>query len=170
MLKIWMDCEFTSLDERRAELLSVGLVAGNGAECYVELLDATLRSHCSTFTLDTVLPLFGLMPGAGAKSYVELATRVTDYLVAFGEPVAIVYDYNADRELLEHALRRASAWGVLEERIAWQLAPADVLDLDAAQEAMANSWWLSELEGLARHHALADARALRAACLTVESR
>ena len=164
-MKAWFDCEFTDLEA--PELLSVGIVAERGDELYVELLDPTLERHASDFVLETVLPMFGGIPGARATSYLELAGRICEFLLSLGGRVQLVFDYETDRQLLEHALMRSPGWPELQSRLSWEFAPAAAYDSDIGATAMEEMWRREEAAGLGRHHALADARALRAACVTI---
>jgi len=164
-MKAWFDCEFTDLEA--PELLSVGIVVERGDELYVELLDPTLERHASDFVVETVLPMFGAIPGARATSYLELAGRACEFLLSLGGPVQLVFDYETDRQLLEHALMRSAGWPELQARLSWECAPAAAYDSDIGTAAMEDVWRWEEATGLGRHHSLADARALRAACLAV---
>jgi len=165
-MRAWIDTEFTDLDA--PELLSVGIVTDTGRELYLELLDGDLRRRASDFASETVLMMFGAIPGASAESYLELARRASDFLLGLGAPVQLVFDYVTDRELLEHAMRRAPRWSELEARLSWEFAPAEVYRTDIGMVAMEEVWCQEEAVGLGRHHALSDARALRAACIAVD--
>lgn len=56
---VFLDCEFTDLVD--PELLSVGLLAHDGQELYIELTGAVHLANASTFVLDTAISKFGLM-------------------------------------------------------------------------------------------------------------
>lgn len=75
----------------------------------------------------------------------------------------VAYDYHTDFDLFERVLRASGDW----EQWAPRLAPTPVAYLWGDSEAQAQaqlSWEQSEArEGLRRHHALADARALACA-------
>ena len=77
-----------------------------------------------------------------------------------GFRLEVAYDYHTDFDLFERVLRACGDW----EQWAPRLAPTPVAYLWGDEEALAgakNSWEQSESrEGLRRHHALADARAL----------
>jgi hypothetical protein len=165
-MRAWFDTEFTDLDA--PELLSVGVVTEAGHELYIELLDDELESRASDFVVETVLPMFGAIPGARSTSYTELATRACDFLLSFGTSVHLVFDYVTDRVLLEHALKRAPRWSELEAKLYWELAPAELYDTELGATIMEEVWCQQEGIGLGRHHALADARALRAACVAAD--
>jgi 3' exoribonuclease, RNase T-like len=166
-MRAWIDCEFTDLDE--PDLLSVGIVSEAGQEFYLELLDDVLERRSSAFVHDTVLPMFGVIAGARAASYLEFTTRACDFLLSLEEPIRVVFDYAMDRELLEHALQQAPRWAELKILLSWEFAPAAAYESDIGAAAMEEVWRDEPVTGLGRHHALADARALRAACLALEA-
>jgi hypothetical protein len=157
---VFVDCEFVSFESPL--LLSVGLVTSDGRELYVELSNSALLEGASEFVLDTVVPQVGLMPSAvGTQS--DLSRLVGDWLIGLGDgPIAVHYDYHTDFDLLESALEAAGLLNRLKE----SLTPTHVgyligeADVEAAMDA---SWAASfAAEGIQRHHAFADARALRA--------
>ena len=166
--RLFLDCEFTTLDDPK--LLSMGLVTEDGREFYVELAGESHLKRASTFVLDTVAPQFGLMPFADA-SRIDMGKRVAAWLISLAEevqgPLEIHYDFHADMDLLEAALRAAAKWTRLSTRIVTNhighlIGEAEVV------AAMEQSWKESfATDGIERHHALADARALRAGYLAV---
>lgn len=167
VVRFWVDTEFTGFDQ--PDLLSVGLVAENGvSECYVELLDAERECHCSDFVRKEVLPLFGLL-GVRATSYAELSDYISSFLQATapGCNIELMYDSKMDKDLLSNALEEAPQWDDLQEHIAWRDVSAQVNESDASAAAKRSAFDAAALEGVGRHHALIDARALRAAYLVV---
>ena len=168
-MRVWFDTEFTSLEEHAAELLSAGLAAESGDECYVERIDNGLLSHSTEFVVENVIPLFGLVPGARVNTYGEFADRITDYLLGLGEPVDLICDYHLDRDLMQHVLEHGTRWEDVIGLIRWEYAPGEAFYTNVGQDAFDASFAEADAAGLARHHALADARALRAACLAVEA-
>lgn len=160
-VRVWLDCEFTNIEV--PELLSVGLISEDGRECYVELFDEGLRQRSSAFVLAHVLPLFGRVPDSRAHDYQDLCCRLERFLFATGQ-VELLYDYTADRELLQQAFERARCWRELEPLVSWRNVAIETCE-DISQDAMEAVFTAAEKIGLARHHALVDARALRAAHL-----
>lgn len=157
---VFIDCEFTDLVDPR--LLSIGLVCDDGRELYIELTGDTHLADASSFVLDTVVPQFGLMPHAVATQ-IELGKRVGAWLLGLGDPsITVCYDYHADMDLLEATLHSAGLW----TRLSPALKPTHVgyligeSGVDVAMEASSTASFAAD--GLGRHHALADARALRA--------
>ncbi|MEO7916750.1 MAG: hypothetical protein ABIR16_03835 [Dokdonella sp.] len=156
-MNLFIDTEFSSL--KAPELLSIGLVADDGREFYVEIADD--RIPVNAFVKRTVLPQWGLMP-LQVRSSIELGRHVDKWLSGLRRTsIAVVYDYEADFDLLRNALVSAMCWG----RWSKVLVPHQVGFLSrehASNEAMDSSWTASmQRDGIGRHHALADARALR---------
>lgn len=156
---IFIDCEFT--DFEIPALLSIGLVADDGGELYVELAGESHLDGASTFVLDTVAPQFGLLPHA-VITRKELGHLVGAWLVELGHSsIDVAYDFHTDYDLLERALQCAGLW----ERLKDVLRPTHIGYLicqDDFDAAMDRSWADSFVaNGIERHHALADARALK---------
>ena len=102
---VFIDCEFTNLVD--PELLSIGLVADDGRELYVELTGAEHLANASTYVLDTDIPQFGLV-GYQETSRIDIGKRVGAWLLGFGEAsIAVRFDYLADMVLLKAVLRSA---------------------------------------------------------------
>jgi len=174
---VFLDTEFTDLIH--PELLSLGLVTLDGREHYVELdlstevRQARKRASSDFVRYDGVLDLWGLVPGA-ACDYPEMGRRTAEWLLGLaaqsGTPVQVAFDYSADFELMERAIRDSSPG--LWERVRAVVTPVDVGALTGSPEGeIAAEACLHELRrrGLARHHALADANALRAAYIAVKA-
>jgi len=161
MHRVFLDAEFTQFRDGR--LLALGLVSEDGRECYVEIDDAARHARASDFCKDTVIPQFGLVPGAGMPDDATAGGPVADWLVSLAAPLAVCHDYKLDWHFLQVALRAAGRWDGLAETLHAQ----DIAGVaqpgsagEAAQDAVfeASRW-------PTRHHALVDARALRAAWL-----
>jgi len=174
---IYLDAEFTDLDA--PELLSLGLVTSRGEELYVELdLDSAEGVSALGKTSDFVrqngvLAQWDRVPGATA-SYPEMARRVADWLqgqlrepaVSGSGPVLIAVDFAADFDLLKRLLSETGQWDALRERV----RPIDIGELtNRFDGSLAADAAYAQLRrrGIERHHALADAHALRAACIAM---
>lgn len=168
---IYIDCEFSC--SLFPELLSLGLVTADGIEHYVELDPsepdaADLMVRSSGMVLDDVLNQFGMVPDA-ACSRQEMGARTATWLAAqagrLREQVRIAFDYRTDFELLQELLRDTGHWQALHTLV----APYNVKELTGHFEASMVADQIQEefrrRRGLGRHHALADAHALRAACV-----
>ena len=161
MPRVFLDSEFTQF--RDGQLLSLGLVSEDGRECYVEVVDPARHARASDFCKDAVIPQFGLVTGAAVRDDAQAGARVADWLASFGEPLVVSYDYKLDWRLFEDALKASGRWAGLAARlraddVAGVAAPGS--RGEAAQDAVFET---SVSPG--RHHALVDARALRAAWL-----
>lgn len=168
---IYLDTEFTDLLD--PQLLSLGMVSATGDEHYVELdLDdpasASTLSQASDFVRHNgVLEQWGRVPG-GAASLPAMGERTARWLLErvdrLGQPATIAFDYPADFELLKYVLGDAGQW----ESMGACVRPLNVAELTSPFEATLCAEAAYEAlrrRGLKRHHALADAHALRAACI-----
>jgi hypothetical protein len=171
---IFLDCEFTDL--LFPELVSLGMVMAGGDEHYVELdrddpaSAATLAKASDFVRHNGVLGQWGRVPG-GAASREQMGLRTArwllDHAARFGQPVLIAHDYAVDYQLLEDLIRDAGQWEAVREVV----RPLNVNDLtgtfDGSMAAELAYESLQATRGLERHHALADAHALRAMCFAV---
>lgn len=164
-------------DPPQLELISLALVSTRGAEHYVEL-DTTDLANRSTARRDSnlaqdngVLAQWGKVPGS-ATSLEEMGIRTARYVVdqvtQVGQPAQIAFTQARDYDLFKMLLRDAGQWQSVRELV----RPLDVSELsrtfDALLGAEAAYEW-THRRGLDRHHALADAHALRAACYAVNT-
>ena len=164
----FLDCEFTSLIE--PELLSLGLITYHGIEQYVELdvqsdVGKARQKVSSDFVRSGVLDQFGLFPAYVCAPW-EMGRRVGEWLLGFAESAAsrveVAFDYSVDYELMEYAIRDCGLWDRAREII----RPVDICRLTGTIEGeLAAEECFRELSRhippLSRHHALADAWALR---------
>jgi len=169
---IYLDTEFTDL--LAPELLSLGMVSAAGDEHYVELdLDdpasADTLARASDFVRHNgVLEQWGRVP-CSAASLAVMGERTARWLQAqaaqFGQPATIAFDYAPDFELLEYLLRDANQWDSVRDVV----RPLNVNELASRFDGVLSAeaaYAALRRRGLERHHALADAHALRAACIT----
>ena len=175
MSLVFLDTEFT--DFRRPVLLSVGMVSLDGAEFYAQLdLDCAegrdAVAAASEFVKHTVLNQWDRVAACSMESREigRVAGQwILDQASRDGRIVEVAADFSTDFVLLERTLRQASPWEAVRPHIrSVNIAPLTgtlVSELAAEQ-------CFEELvsRGLARHHALADALALRAAYLAVRRR
>jgi len=167
-MNIFIDTEFTDL--LAPELLSLGMVTDHGAEFYAELdlksdVGKARFASSSDFVREVVFDMWGRIDGA-ACGHQELASRAARWLTQCaakaGGPIAVAFDYGADWSLLQAALAEVGAW----QQLAPVIRGANVSSLTETIEGeIGAEAALGEIahRGLLRHHALADARALRGA-------
>jgi hypothetical protein len=182
---VFIDCEFTDLVH--PELLSLGMVTLDGREHYVELDLATdigkaRRKASSDFVkYDGVLDMWGLVPGAACTEW-EMGRRTGEWLLSLaGESrnsspgsleslgrIEVAFDYSTDYELMEYVIRDSGLW----DRVREVVVPMNVGALTGSPEgedAAEACFREQHRRHLARHHALADACALRAAYIAVKA-
>jgi hypothetical protein len=158
--RLFLDAEFTSLDD--PEMLSIALVSEDGLECYVELADATSSRRCTPFVRSRVLTQFGRFPEARVPTLRDLVNALIAFLEAIPGTLEVCYDFRTDRFLLVQALESASSTAGLLARVKWLNIDQET-SVPEAQIAIQASLTESEcVLGIRRHHALADARALKA--------
>jgi hypothetical protein len=146
-MRVYFDTEFTTLGEGR-KLISVGFIAEDGQELYIELPGNYTIAECSAFTVQHVLPQ--LRHGQHDMTFTAVAQRVGQWIERLGQQVELAtdapgLDFPLVEELLDH----------------W--VPANLLAVpryialgNVQQEYEA----YFERPGARRHHALWDARAL----------
>jgi len=153
---IFIDTEFTNLGgDQLPGLISIGLVAEGGAECYVELNDFDLGA-CSDFVINSVLPLRTgpALPSDGACDV------VWDFLSGLqDENLVLVHDYYVDLELCLQLLGRKHGADEVKRLITGQRSVRTEQTTAAFVEAQSR---FAQTPGFVLHHALHDARALRA--------
>ena len=144
----FLDTEFTRLHD--PSLISIGLVTQNGEEFYAEVPFPQIE--CSEFVRDIVMPLLRREEHAVCKDDYELRTRLLTWLTLVKPRTTLQICYEA-----------AEDWTLLTAVLG--VVPAFVqgkhLYSNEVNELM--RWDFFQRSGLPEHHALYDARALRAA-------
>jgi hypothetical protein len=167
-ITVFYDTEFTDL-KSDSDLLSIAFVAGDvNAELYIEIADAN-RANVSDFVHTEVLPLFGRFnPEVLTRN--NAAVRIETWLDRLREG-------NRNRQVI---MMSDSSWdwqhlcgllGQLSGQASWSQA-LNVIGRTAQQIISEPSLMVSINEKIEayhrehrlRHHALVDARALKAAC------
>ena len=173
MSVVFLDAEFTQFIH--VKLMSLGMVtlADESRELYVELdmstdIGKARRAASSDFVkYEGVLDQWGAVPGATAPDW-EMGRRAGEWLLALaaesGTRVEVAFNYGVDIELLEYAIRDSGL--ELWDRVRDVVWPVDVGALTGSihgELAAEDAYRALKQRGLGRHHALADAHALRAA-------
>jgi len=144
---IFIDTEFS--DFINTELISIGMVDQLDRTFYAEL-PCNLK-ECSDFVREVVIPQLGEIHGAQCTRE-ELKIRLLDWLSAYKdepEPTVIAYDYSGDFSLFLNALDN--------ELPSW-IRGANINGyINALRDEI---FWRDSK--LTRHHALHDAKALKA--------
>ena len=165
----FLDSEFTDLLD--PQLLSLGLADLEGREFYAELdLDsdigkARLKASLEFIRYNGVIAPWGLIQGASGTEW-EMGRRAGEWVLGLaadvGQKNEIAFDYPMDYELLEYAIRDTGLW----EKVREVVIPRNVQAITGTitGELTAEEGYRSlKVRRLGRHHALADALALRTA-------
>ncbi len=151
---IFLDTEYTNL--QRPDLMSIGMVSADGREFYAELTDYK-SFDMSDFVRAEVQPLFGRVPGAACNRW-ELTDKLRAWFQTFPQPVTVVFDYTWDWQLLAGAMV-----GLPDMTHAGDFAEQFFLDRHSiTHPVFAEAQNRSFTIDWPPHHALADARALKA--------
>jgi len=175
---VFLDTEFTDL--LAPKLLSIGMVTLDGQEHYVELdLESdvgrrSMKAASEFVRYSGVIDQWGLVTGAKSTLW-EMGRRTGEWLLNIAENtnarIEVAYDYSTDYELMEHVIRDAGLWQQVREVI----LPVNVngitgtIDGELAAEECFRDLSMRGGRGLARHHALADALALKASYQAVKA-
>jgi hypothetical protein len=167
MIRIFYDTEFTSLEDINADLLSIGFAAESGDDLYIEITDWD-RVGCkpSEFVKDVVMPLLGRHnPQRLSRRMARL--RITEWLNSLRQdstdPIALWSDSDIDLQwLTELFVRQPAEQSWLSEMNVVPHITYRVLSW-AHCEALNDLIDEYHREHGEQHHALVDARAIRAA-------
>lgn len=160
MTDLFLDCEWA--DVFASELISIGLVSLDGKkEFYAER--EVLPEDPTPWVVTVVLPL--LERGERAQPDAVMTRDLRAFIAGIEHP-RICYDFAADRELCQRVIDGTdtpSLIGELEplpDSLRWHL----MTDTGAALKR----WWNEHpIARQQQHHALADAKALRATWLSL---
>lgn len=167
LVMVFYDCEFSDISSA-SSLLSIGLVAADGdAELYIEIADANVNTS-SDFVKETVLPLFGRhAPEVLTKA--AAAVRIKTWLdtVRDGDRQCQIQmiagsSWDWDHFLALFPMRPPSepAW-VFEFNLVGRMVQ-HLLDLSRPDQILNEAMAMYHQQHGEQHHALVDARALRA--------
>lgn len=146
ILRIFIDTEFT--DFLKAEIISIGLVAQDGRELYLERSDYP-DSQCSAFVREAVLSQLGHCPPECILPIAEMRLSLRTWLNQFAECGAeIAFDFATDWTLFCDLLNEELPGWITGRNIA-----REINQLGYALYFMTHK--------VKEHHALHDARANR---------
>lgn len=156
-MKLYIDTEFTDLVgiEHDIQLISIGVVAEDGSEFYVELTGHYQSSECSAFVQEAVLP--HLDPAAHGKPPRDAALSLAEWVFSLGDECILATDsIGYDFALVAELLLEHKCWPA-------NLAnDARVINREGVAARIEE--YFQRTPSAIRHHALWDARALAAAC------
>ena len=165
---IYIDTEFTCF--AKPSLISLGAVASNGNEFYVEILDYP-KKHQSEFVSDIVVPL--LNNAVHGKSYIEAGARFAEWVSEQGE-CQICCDFDEDWNLAKALLDSEFPANLGGQYVYINSIFDDLIRKHRNQELVSyielrmttslywkyiDQYFMDNLVG--RHHALNDAKAMK---------
>src|SRR5690554_265146 len=98
MLRAYLDTEFTNLGSN-ARLISLALVANDGRELYLELIDNWKVDDCSGFVQQTVLPKLNLQ--SHGLTTAEARQRLQAFLAEIAPVEILTASPHWDKPLLD---------------------------------------------------------------------
>ena len=159
MMNLFVDTEFLPSKDGSRVLLSIGVCGPLSHEFYGEL-DVAMDASTNEFIAAHVLPQLGKSLGIRGD-HIQVGRALVAWLRLFQrERIELCYDYHVDRIAFEELVDAASATPSVE----YEVAHVGYLLGDPDANAAANACWaeIESARGLRKHHALADALALRA--------
>lgn len=148
-MRVYFDCEFTHLGEGR-KLISVGFVAEDGQELYIELPKNYMIDECSSFTEEFVLPHLNTL--TCGLSNPEAAHTIAQWIEKLGSQVTLA----SDAPKIDYAL----VLQLLQEHECMPVNLATVPLYIALGNVQQEYESYFERPDAVQHHALWDARAL----------
>lgn len=160
-MQVFFDTEFNGY-HANSVLISVGLVAQDGRECYAELPPNGLHlKGAIDFVLKRVVSQFGRIPGAGVADRIAMSDKATAFLNSFDGVLELLYDYKLDWRHLETLIAH---YKPLMERVRPREIAAEISS-DVSRAAAEVALGAIANRGIGEFHALAGAYALRSAWL-----
>ncbi|MFZ4624375.1 MAG: hypothetical protein ACOYNF_09090 [Rhodoferax sp.] len=155
-MHVFFDTEFTGLTSD-PRLLSIGFLADTGATLYLEFTDGWQESACSAWVRQHILPTLGQGERLTRRA---AGQRIFDWLLSLDAPLILLADSDYDTVLMTKLLQECGLTDTRFriEQLAFTGKP-QAFEFEAAKQRYFAS------HGLAPHHALSDAAALRAAWL-----
>jgi len=155
---IYLDTEFTGLNQAKPDLISIGLVDESGREFYAELPESHWTVQCNEWVHFNVLP--HLWGGEHIQSEASIREKLFEWIESVGSTCVIVTDCpDADffmqlRRLLPQWPNNLNNWPILFST--WAMGDAKQPELQQLMESYYGP-------GKPLHHALHDAHALHLA-------
>lgn len=153
-MKVFFDTEFTGLTSD-PRLLSIGMVAEDGQELYLELTDGWTDAMCAPWTRQHVLPRLGTGERLSRR---EAGRRIGDWLAFLPVPPTLLGDTDWDTilltQLLEESVLPKGSFNV--ELLAFS-SKEQAKSFEGAKQRY------FERKQAVPHHALTDAHAFRSA-------
>lgn len=157
-LRVFFDTEFTSLGSD-PRLLSIGMVADDGQELYLELSDGWTDVMCSPWVREHVLPMLGKGEQLTRR---DAGRRIGNWLEGFTVQPKLLGDTDWDTTLLTQLLEES---GLTRTGFRVELLVFQSREQAKAFEVAKQQYF--ELQNSMPHHALTDAHAFRSAWMAI---
>lgn len=157
---LFLDTEFTGLDQAKPDLISIGLVDEVGHEFYAELPESHWTVQCNEWVHSNVLP--HLWGDDHVQSETSIRERLTSWIESIPDEAVIVTDWpNGDffiqlKKLLPQWPKNLNPWPM--QFSAWSMGD----DRQPELQKLMDDYHTPQRP---RHHALHDAHALRLALM-----
>ncbi len=151
---LFLDTEFTGLNQRETRLISLALVPADGRNPFYAEIEEGLgwrRDECSSFVLDEVLPI--LKGGECVVPFGAVRPRLVEWFATMPRSVQVACDSEIDFEFLKAILFHA--WPANLEKSYHDLRP--LVDTTVYDKAVQRHYTPDRPP----HNALADAEAYR---------
>lgn len=158
MTSVFFDTEFSSLEKNGTQaLISIGCVAEDGREFYVELSNTWHPANCSDFVVQNVLPL--LNGGECRITEAELAVRLKDWIEGLTEKEVILRSDQPriDWQWVEQLFQFHGCWPKNLRRKCGTIYFNHDYQINRYQAALREYWKANTAR---QHHALVDAKSL----------
>lgn len=153
-MRVFFDTEFTGLSSD-PRLLSIGLVADNGEEPYIEFSNGWSEADCSTWVREHVMSILGRGERLTRR---DTAKRILAWLSSFGVPTTVLGDTDWDTTLLADLMHECDiAPECFRIEVLTYSGGAQVIAFEQARQDYFESHQVTP------HHALTDARAFHVA-------
>lgn len=163
---VFLDTEFTGLEQPDPLLVSVGLYVSPEISFYAELPESDWKACSSKFFWEKVEPL--LDKGHSVMPRITLAARMALWFEALGEPCQLITDAPTYDFMLIESLLNETEWPTNLARIPFHFS-IGALPAGRLRNEFAKAKAAVFTPEYPKHHALTDARALAAAWAAVRA-
>lgn len=158
-MHVWFDTEFTTIDKENGvqTLISIGCVAQDGNELYLELSDTWHSANCSEWVVANVLPL--LQGGEYRVTEAELAVRLKDWIEWLTDKEVVLRSDcpSLDWPWVEQLFQFHGCWPKNLRKKCGTIYFNHDIQIRRYEDGL-NFYW--KANGARRHHALVDARSM----------
>ena len=162
---LFLDTEFTGLDQAKPDLISIALVDESGREFYAELPEANWTVQCNEWVHFNVVP--HLLGGDYVQTEAAIGDRITTWIESIPDEVVIVTDcpdvdfFGQLQRLLPKWPKNLHTWPI--QFSSWSMGD----EMQPILQKLMDEYHTHERP---HHHALHDAHALRLCLIEARER